>query len=158
MVPLVRLLAPASVAVALVLPSGCGDDGSDEAVGTSERSDTAPEEPGRYCDLVAAYDEATNVDVSSVESTLQGFEAIAEAARAVVAEAPAEVHDAHEQLAVGAERMVARLREAGPTTMDELSAFGEQVTAELEAEMGDLEAETEAVTTFAEQECGVTFG
>lgn len=56
------------------------------------------------------------------------------------------------------ELLVERLREAAPATMEELSAVGAEVTADLEAELGDLKAETEAAVAFAEEECGLTVG
>lgn len=145
--------APWIVVAVLVMAGGACGSGDDEA---------APETTlagADYCGKAEAYQEATsNVDTASPESVIASFAAAAVAARQVADAAPAQVRSAHDALASAAESLVAGLRERAPATMAELDAASTEVVAELEAEFGDLEAETNQVEAFATEECGLTFG
>ena len=151
----------------LTVSAGCGSDdpesspdsslGSDGSTSSSETTaSTVPADP--YCARVATYEAATNIDVTTVDSTLDGFSAGAAAARAIVAVAPPEVREAHHRLATGAEALVTRLSEAAPETVDALTAAAAEISAQLETEMGDLTAETAAVQAFAQERCGLPAG
>src|SRR5687768_2001644 len=94
-----------SLAIAFVVV-GCSDDKPDQPTDRSGVDQDKGSGLARYCALAAAYDESTNVDTSTVQSTLDGLEAAATAARDIVAEAPSEVRTPHERLATAAELLV----------------------------------------------------
>ena len=125
--------------------AACGSDGREAG-------------PAEYCERVAAYAKDTrDVDTTSPESIIDGFAQAAERARAVADVAPDEVRAAHERLADAAEALVAALQASDPQTMAEFETIGNEISEELVDEFGDLEAETQQVKVFAEDECGVTF-
>ncbi len=152
-------VAGASVAAAVTLAmSGCGsDDDSTESSETTARTQAAHPDLEAYCARAAAYQEATTMDIIDVASILDEFEEAAEAARAVADAAPPEVRTAHEQLAGGAEELMAGLRARAPKTMEEFETASEEILADLTPKYGDLEAETAQVQSFATKECGLSF-
>ena len=142
-----------------ILLAGCGSDGADDtAASSSSNARSGSTGLDDYCDRVAEYlDTTESIDTSRAEAVVNGLSRAAEKARAAAAAAPREVRDAHEKLASAAEALTEELRSRAPRTMEELENANAEITPRLQAEYGDLEAETTRVEAFGAAECGLSF-
>lgn len=140
------------VVLALLGLVACGDDDS------SAVADETPDLDA-YCAAIANYDELTsNFDASSISAVRSSLDQAAAALRTAAGDAPPEVSDDVSALLGGAEAVadVARTIEG-----DDLQAWLQELSsasADVESEVGDLEAETSAVQAHARSACGLDVG
>jgi uncharacterized membrane protein YccC len=127
------------------------DEAADVASGESDGED-------RYCVAAAEYALAMRSLGMSASTAIEDFARAAALARQLADLAPSELQPAHEAIADGAELLVERLREAAPQSDAELAVAGARIADEVEAEIGDLEAETAEVVAYVEERCGLPVG
>jgi hypothetical protein len=140
-----RVLAVPLLTVSLLaVGAGCGG-GDDEA----------PQASSTFCQHAADFGEAAAIEPGSVERVLDGLTRLAEIYGAMADSAPVEVRDEVERLAASAQAVAARLQEANPGSMEELSSANEDVTAAVEAEFGDLDPAAATVSAYIGEQCGV---
>ena len=146
---------PVVLLVPLVtLAASCGDeptDGADAATTVATATDPATLET--YCDRVADY-LTGGYDPTSVAALFDAYDMATEKTRAMADAAPAAVRDAHELFATATERLEAGIRAAAPESTDEFFEVSEEIAAELETELGDLDAVTAQISAFTEATCG----
>jgi hypothetical protein len=107
-----------------------------------------------YCALAAEVQTIAAAEPTSVEDLMSAMQQLFTVQQGMAALAPAEVKDAHQTLADAGAALEAGLDGRGPVTEENFAEIRGALIEELEAEFGDLNAETAVVGAFIQDQCG----